>query len=261
MLKYQAPVASLVFVFMLCLPSVSKAYGVKHTTSGNEVRWGTARVSLRIDPALEGLLESGQVRSAAVMASEAWRGFGNAPTLAIEVGAPPAYDSTRRGNGIYLLNKWPFKPQQLAVTVVTFNQDGSVLGADVLVNGEKPFALFAEGQDELSAESYDLASVLTHELGHVLGLDESYQHPEATMFPQIRQGETRPRVLAEDDQQGVMDIYHTPLPAAAPQMACAVRDPGTNVHRGALCGVLAGATLLGLGRRRRIRASANGPWL
>src|SRR5258705_10621420 len=101
-------VASLLFIATLGLPSISAAYTLKQTATGNYVRWAKHGVTLRIDPALEHLLDAGQARSAATMASDAWRGFAGVPDVTIEQGAPPAYDAARRGNGIYLRAKWPF---------------------------------------------------------------------------------------------------------------------------------------------------------
>jgi hypothetical protein len=251
MSKYQSCFAPFLFILMLSLPSVSQAYGVKHAASGGDVRWRGHNVTLRLDPALEQMLNAGEIRSAVVMASEAWRGFGKTPDITIEAGKPPAYDPSNRGNGIYLLPKWPFDSRQLAVTVVTFSSEGEVLGVDVLVNGEKPFALFTEGQQAMYTERYDIAAVLTHEFGHVLGLDESYEHPEATMYPQIRQGETHQRMISADDQQGVMEIYSTEM--APPKVGCAVSAPGSS-QSGTLVGMLVGvAGLFGARSRRRAR--------
>jgi MYXO-CTERM domain-containing protein len=253
MSSYQGCFAALVFIFMLWLPSVSAAYGVKRAPSGNDIRWRGHDVTLRIDPALERLLDADQVRSAAVMASEAWRGFGNTPDIAIEAGEPPAYDASNRGNGIYLLPRWAFDPRQLATTVSTFGNDGELLGVDVLVNGEQPFALFTENQAAMGTNSYDIAAVLTHELGHVLGLDESYEHPEATMFPQIGVGETHQRVLSADDQQGAVEIYSTPMAAA--KVGCSVSEPGATTRGGTLAAVVVGlGGLFGARTRRRSRA-------
>jgi hypothetical protein len=242
--------ALLVASLVLWIPNVSAAYGVERSPLGNQVRWRGHDVALRIDPALERLLDAGQVRLAAEMASEAWRGFGNTPDVTIEAGEPPAYDASNRGNGIYLLPGWVFAPSELAVTVVTYRGDGELLGVDVLVNGEKPFALFTEDEATQFTNSFNIAAVLTHELGHVLGLGESYQHPEATMFPSIALGETRQSVLSGDDEQGVTDIYSTPMAAA--KVACSVSEPGATTRGGTLAAAVVGlSALLGVRTRRR----------
>jgi predicted Zn-dependent protease len=242
MSKYTSSVASLAFLALSWLPNV--------------VRWEKRNVTLRIDPALEQMLQAGQVRSAALMASDAWRGFASVPDITIEDGTPAAYDAGRRGNGIYLLAKWPFKANQLAVTVVTYAESGEVLGVDVLVNGEKQFALFSEGQTAVYSERYDLAAVLTHELGHVLGLDESYEHPEATMFPQIHQGETHQRLISEDDQQAVTQAYLAPFASSSAKAGCSVTGPHAASAGNGMLGCVVGLlSLVAVRSRRRALAA------
>jgi hypothetical protein len=241
MSKCPSHTALLVVSFVLWIPNVSAAYGFEYSPLGNQVRWRGHDVTLRIDPALERLLDAGQVRSAAVMASEAWRGLGNTPDVTIEAGKPPAYGASNRRNGIYLLRRWPFVPSQLAVTVVTCRDDGELLGVDVLVNGQKPFALFTEEEASQFTNSYNIAAVLTHELGHVLGLGESFEHPEATMFPIIGLGQSQ-RMLSADDEQGAVDIYSTPMAAA--QVGCSVSEPGAPTRRRTLAAAVVGLSTL-----------------
>lgn len=245
-------IASLLFVVGLALPSTSLAYTLKRTTTGEQIRWTRNQVALRIDPALEHMLGKENVRAAVAMASDSWRGFPGVPDLAIEDGAPTPYDANHRGNAVYLLRDWPFEENQLAVTLVTFEQNGKVLGVDVLVNANKSFALLGQ-TDPAATDHYDIAAVLTHEFGHVLGLDESFDHPEATMWPQIRVGEFHQRVLSVDDEDGVIAVYEAPMPKPAEQ-GCTITaanaresSPATPIAFCALAGLL-------LSRRRRSRA-------
>jgi hypothetical protein len=182
-------------------------------------------------------------RNAAVMAAEAWRGLPGVPDIVIERGAPAPYRPGRRGNGIYLLDPWPYRPHQLAITVSTLAPDGEMLGVDVLVNGEQPFALLHE--TGATAMHNDLGAVLTHELGHVLGLDESPEQALATMYPYIRPGEVHQRTLEHDDEEGAIAAYGQALPETA---ACAAQHPGARGPGGV--GV-AGLLILLLGTRLR----------
>lgn len=242
-------IASLLFVVGLALPSTSLAYTLKRTTTGEQIRWTRNQVTLRIDPALERMLGKDNVRAAANMASDSWRGFPGVPDLAIEDGAPTPYDANHRGNAIYLLRDWPFEDNQLAVTLVTFEQNGKVLGVDVLVNASKSFALLAQA-DSAETDHYDIAAVLTHEFGHVLGLDESYDHPEATMWPQIRVGEFHQRVLSVDDEDGVIAVYEAPMPKPVEQ-GCAVSAPNAGAASTAFPFASCAVAGLLLGRRQR----------
>jgi hypothetical protein len=160
------------------------------------------------------------------MASDAWRGLPGAPDVVIADGAPAGYDPQRRTNGIYLVAPWPFEPSQVAMTVTTFAPNGKVLGADVLLNGERDFALLSEEPGDGSHTDervYDLGAVLTHELGHVLGLDHNDADAESTMWAQVHAGDVHQRSVETDDEDGVIAVY-----------AVALREPQT---AGAGCSV------------------------
>ena len=243
--------ASLAFIVALGLPSVTFAYTLKLTDYGNPIRWRGDKVALRVDPQLVDAMGA-DVRGAAVMASEAWRGFENVPDVIIEDGAPPAYNPNKRGNAIYWLDKWPFESNQLAVTLVTYRQTGEVIGVDVLVNGSKNFKVFPENDASENAVHYDLAAVLTHEIGHVLGLGESYDHTDATMWPQIRTHELKQRSLDTDDEEGVIAAYALPL--AESQFGCSVGH-FASLNDGVVGPIALAGMLLLLGKRRK-RAQA-----
>src|SRR5690349_8128992 len=108
----------------LCLSfataNTAAAYSLKHTATGHAVRWHQRAVTLHVDPELEQMLPAGQVRAAIGMASDAWRGIGDAPEIVIADGAPAKYDAKKRNNGVYLMRDWPFESNQLAMTVLTY---------------------------------------------------------------------------------------------------------------------------------------------
>lgn len=230
------------------------AYSVNTTDDGEPIRWSVDAVGLRLDPALEAWLPSGEAFAAVNMAFDAWRGLPRVPDLVIKEGDPgrPGYHKGRASNGVYLVEHWEHAPQKLAVTVVTFElETGRLLDADVLVNPNVAYTLLAEDEDgQVSGAQYDLAAVMTHEAGHVLGLGESEDVPDATMFPYANPGDVHQRTLSEDDEEGAIDAYAGPPPA--PAAGCgAMRVSGGGRH-GSLGGVLLLAlAALGLLARRR----------
>lgn len=89
------------------------------------------------------------------------------------------------------------------VTLSWFRERGQSLEmfeADVVLNPQSRMA--TDG----AAGAGDLQSVLTHELGHALGLGHSPIF-SSTMFPAGGEGQTTPRTLEQDDLSGARLLY------------------------------------------------------
>lgn len=237
-------------------PTQAAAYAVRTTDSGIPVRWSARTIPLRIDPSCSGAAELREVREALVMATEAWRGLPGVPDLVVADGAPGPLGVRAdmvASNGIYVAHEWPYEPGRLAVTLATYSAStGAMVDADIVINGHELFALLDEGEDE-HTNRYDLASVLTHELGHVLGLEES-DVKQATMWPKIGKDQTFQRTLETDDEEGIIAVYHGAiLTGSADAGGCG----GANVaggfedHGAPLLTMVGVALLMLLLRRRR----------
>ncbi|MGE0707704.1 MAG: IPT/TIG domain-containing protein [Planctomycetota bacterium] len=91
----------------------------------------------------------------------------------------------------------------IALTPITAaTADGTILDADILFNGKLSFTT-NPGQD---TSRFDVQAVITHEVGHFIGLDHS-GGPQATMFTQIPGGTIYARSLGEDDRAAAATIY------------------------------------------------------
>jgi MYXO-CTERM domain-containing protein len=91
---------------------------------------------------------------------------------------------------------------QVALTTVTYDAlTGHILDADIELNAQEN--IFTVGDSRVVA---DLRSTLTHEIGHLLGLDHSEQ-PEATMWNDTRRGSVTLRTLANDDIAAMCTAY------------------------------------------------------
>jgi hypothetical protein len=107
---------------------------------------------------------------------------------------------------------WPHQGEgdALALTTITYNLDtGEIYDADMEINSAQ--ALFTTGDIGIKD---DLLSVITHEVGHFLGLAHSAD-PEATMTPTYSPGSTTLRSLSADDIAGICAVYPpgAPIPS------------------------------------------------
>jgi len=101
-------------------------------------------------------------------------------------------------------DQWPHEgaDHNIALTTVTFDvKTGEIYDADIEVN---------TAQFDLTWDSttinYDFLSIMTHEVGHFLGLSHS-SNAEATMYRHYDVGSTVFRDLHDDDDKGICAAY------------------------------------------------------
>jgi hypothetical protein len=101
---------------------------------------------------------------------------------------------------------WPHNDANntLALTTVVFDpKSGEIYDADMEINTAQQRLTV---NDPIPADGYDLASIVTHETGHFLGMAHSGD-AHATMFAHYSQGTTTLRNLSQDDIAGICTIY------------------------------------------------------
>lgn len=121
-------------------------------------------------------------------------------------------NSAPNSNAADPLDEWLHTFGALAITTVTFESTtGALLDADIEVNDVSFDFTACDPADVDCLVEFDLQNTLTHELGHVIGLD----HPppsepgsgEATMFASAAAGDVGKRDLAADDEDAVCTVY------------------------------------------------------
>jgi hypothetical protein len=161
---------------------------------------------------------------------------------------------------VFRPTNWPVHyASTSAFAITSVNVDpatGQIMDADIEFNLE----FQSLGVDEWSSEpsqTVDIRNTVTHEAGHVLGLDHS-EDEEATMYRRAEAGEVKKRDLSEDDVEGLCAIYpnspllpEPPRPVPAEEGCCTVvASPHPNQRIALLLFVLC---LCVGGRKPRVR--------
>jgi MYXO-CTERM domain-containing protein len=281
----------------------ARAY-VRYTSGGVAFAWPQSCVFVTGYPSdFVSLMPLDEIENAANAAAAAWSTDAAGPNactyLAISVSystaTPPRAINDHHNSLLFRVTSWceiladgscsvdigAYDPAALAVTSVVANKDtGQIRDADIEVNAADHHwgDLVLHPELATSGGSYqDLQNALTHEMGHLIGLDHScYQpasglpHPldntgnpapdcdqapagikESTMFPSADPGDLTKRSLSDDDQLALCEIY----PVAKDPMIC---DPNAGTSSGCSCGVASGA---GSGGVSLLALGALGLWL
>ena len=215
-------------------PASAHGFTLRDSQSGKPARWRDESLTVRGDPAVVAIHPGASAAVSAALAT--WDGEpGTAPpTLVVKEGAVDELGfrmgATNRSTVRYAADGDPVAGGALAVTVVTFDTQGKILDADIVLNGgaERPWAVVDQpsvaglsfGQDQ---GAYDLQNVLTHEAGHLLGFGEEPEDGEATMFVESARGETKKRALKASDVAGLHELYDGDRGDAG-GVSCAVRQ-------------------------------------
>jgi MYXO-CTERM domain-containing protein len=243
---------------------------VRYTSNaGKTFMWPQSCVMIVAYPNdLLGMMTRDEILGAVDAAASAWSKSSDACTyldlmISSSSDATPRAINDGRNNVIFRTSTWCkltdkgvcdtamlYDPAALALTSVSASTSSGVIrDADVEVNASNfNWADLVTHPNLRDGQSFhDLQNALTHEMGHLIGLDHTcyLQGPApldnngqpipdcadappdvlaTTMFPSANPGDIDKRDLAPDDQQAVCDIY----PASHDPMTCAPSqtDPG-----------------------------------
>jgi Matrixin len=191
-------------------------------TGAQGARWTDGVVRLSVDESFEEL--EPRAFEALVGAVSAWQESAIAlPTLVAQRGSSPTVGyrvgESNENTVIFEPGKSEMANGALAITILTFDREaGQILDADIVVNGEHNFGVVDDMEPREAKRSYDIQNVLTHELGHFLGLGEDYDDNDATMYAYSMPGEVNKRDLASRDT-AVVDHLYQPL-EHNPEVGC-----------------------------------------
>jgi len=103
-------------------------------------------------------------------------------------------------DAIFFDTEWPLDEPALALATTWTNTEGKIVAFDIHVNPHVDWAT------DDRPDAYDLQAALTHEVGHVLGVDHSTQE-DATMYARQGHGDGYRRALHTDDRAAVQHLY------------------------------------------------------
>jgi hypothetical protein len=251
----------------LCLPTAANAWVQYRTKAGCGLRWpatngavdGPVAVTVATDDrGLQGV-EPAKLQEAVVWATGQWQQIqcgvvdvlANPPTATAPLGvqfelagavkappigacASPNPDGTcaaiaPNGNVITTianLNEWTYGSFLFGLTVLTYREaDGAIVDGDILLNDAQYD--FCAGDCALGTTA--LCNTLTHEVGHLLGLDHG-QVKQSTMYANAGSGDVNKCTLHGDDEQGACWAYRhdctTPLPPEPPKATTSKESSG-----------------------------------
>jgi hypothetical protein len=191
-------------------------------TGAQGARWTDGVVRLTVDASFEEL--EPRAFEALVGAVSAWQESAMAlPTLVAQRGNSPTVGyrmgDSNENTVIFEPGKSEMANGALAITILTFDREAAqILDADIVVNGEHDFGVVDDMEPSSARRSYDIQNVLTHELGHFLGLGEDYDDHDATMYAYSMPGELNKRDLGARDA-AVIDHLYQPLDSN-PEVGC-----------------------------------------
>jgi hypothetical protein len=211
-----------ILLFALALGWVvpARSYTLQYADSSAalQLHWQTMPIRIALSTSLNsspGNIRGGDIEGAARRALAHWQEVANVQ-FDISSSSAQFISPSGGGDGISLITVAPnqesglFDGNRTGRTRVFYDPaNGLITEADIAVNPNLQYS--TDG----ASSTYDLESVFTHEIGHLLGLEHSGVIG-ATMQP--RQGQNglyglpalTPRTLSDDDRAGVRAIYGLP---------------------------------------------------
>lgn len=186
----------LFLIFSAVLMLEVQAYTNNQTDNGSTVKWRTSRPELVVHQSSSGLISGIDVVNVVEDSIHQWEQA--SPDLKVQAQYVSASSPNLGVNDLYFSMDDSFLgPSVAGVTVTTTNQtSGELIEADIIINDALPLSTDPEN-------NYYIGDIISHELGHYLGLAHS-EVVFATMFFRLTRGQHK---VNDDDRAGVRSLY------------------------------------------------------
>lgn len=188
-----------IFLFIFCHSLF--AYQTSKTTSLLQVKWpaATSVVNVYMNASNSYGVSESSLQTIATNSAAQWNGVAN---ITLNIGTTAGIDQDGLNEIYFTSDSTVFNSSNsavAAVTLVSFQEsDGKILEADVKINESNLI-------DTTQTSTMYIGNILTHELGHLLGLDHS-QAIGSTMFWLLSLGQNE---VSPDDKAGLYTVYPT----------------------------------------------------
>jgi matrixin len=204
----------------------ARAYRVRKTASGGDVRWSVLEVQVLVDDSV-GADNVPALVEATQRAVEAWNAASSMRLVFDPKTSVRAVGANAHPGGIVVRwagGSWDHDQKWLGYTALAFaTSTGVAVSASVTINDASVHWTTLhddenEKREAAARQLFDLPATVTHEMGHALGLDHS-EIEAATMYASTRPGETKKRELNGDDISAVDSLYGAPSDPIEPEAA------------------------------------------
>lgn len=201
-------------LLVLCTAGAAAAYTRLTLSGGGSPRYTTLPVQYWINEKGFSQIPNGSEFNAVHSAFETWRKVSIAALTVQYMGTTPALGVGRDGMNVisFADGSTPLGSTTIAATFSFFKSGsgGTITDeADIIFN-TTAFSFSTSGE----SGKYDIQSVLTHEVGHLLGLDHSAL-VSSVMAPFAALSVIAQRTLMYDDMAGIAEIYPNAAATAA----------------------------------------------
>jgi hypothetical protein len=246
---------SFLLVFcLLILSTNASAYKLYKTSSGKNVRWATSHVEIVLDGSLLALAAKEDVEAVIREAFELWELDATLP-ISFELIWDSCNEVADDGNNCIFAcedkSKCYDRPDEKGgTTFLNISPSrGTITDVDIVLNADD-WEWDVNGNRE---NGLNFARVLSHEIGHLLGIDHS-EEPRAIMYPSLSVSDKSIPSLHDDDVDAAETLYEGFVETSPGDIsACSVSNVGAvDSRRAGIFGLLISMlAVLGIRRPKR----------